>query len=283
MSIAPASRTDTLELLAVSAIWGASFLCITIALVDLAPLEIAAWRLGGAALVLLAVVRWRGLPVPLDRRSLLLFLLIGAFNGAIPFTLISWGQQSVTSSTTAILIATSRLAGMSLGFVGLLVLFIGAGRDAGAASGLPGMAAIVAAACCYALSGILIRRLTGVPGLSVAVGTLCAGALLLLPFLLVLHPPWQVSAGAPASAALAFLILGPTALAYVMRARIVQRNGAVFMSGVGYLIPLFAVLWGWLFLHERPSSRVFIALSLVLAGIAVGQWRSYTGRLPRTR
>ena len=117
MSIAPASRTDTLELLAVSAIWGASFLCITIALVDLAPLEIAAWRLGGAALVLLAVVRWRGLPVPLDRRSLLLFLLIGAFNGAIPFTLISWGQQSVTSSTTAILIATSPFATLALSHV----------------------------------------------------------------------------------------------------------------------------------------------------------------------
>ena len=68
MSIAPADRMDTLELLAVSAIWGASFLCITIALTDLAPLEIAAWRLGGAALVLLAIVRGRGLALPLDRR-----------------------------------------------------------------------------------------------------------------------------------------------------------------------------------------------------------------------
>jgi len=311
MSVIPASRTDLLELIAVSAIWGSSFLCIAIALDDLAPLEIAAWRLTLAAVLLLAVVRWRGLVIPLDARSLWLFLAIGALNGAIPFTLIGWGQQSVASSTTAILIATSpfatlalshlmsdderfgwgRLVGLLLGFGGILVLFsdglgVGqAGNEAGGEAGgegssLPGMLAIVAAACCYALSAILIRRLPGVPSLSVVAGTLCAATLLLLPFLLVRHPPWQATPDAPAALAVLFLAVGPTAVAYVMRTRIVQRNGAVFMSSAGYLIPLFAVLWGWLFLDERPSARVWIALSLVVAGIVVGQWRSYTGRLP---
>jgi len=303
MSVTPATRTDLAELVVVSAIWGSSFLCIAIALDDLAPLEIAAWRLGLAAVLLLALIRWRGLSIPTDRRSVTLLLVIGALNGAIPFTLISWGQQSVASSTTAILIATSpfttlalshlmsdderfgwsRLAGLSLGFTGILVLFgEGLAGGAGAGSSLPGMLAIVLAASCYALSAILIRRLKGVPGLSIVAGTLSAGALMLLPLLLVLHPPWQARPGVTATLAVVFLALGPTALAYVMRTRIVQRNGAVFMSSAGYLIPLFAVLWGWLFLHERPTLRVFIALSLVIAGIAVGQWRSYTERLPAT-
>lgn len=296
MRVTPASPGHLAELVAVSAIWGSSFLCNAIALRDLAPVEIAAWRIAAAALVLLAIVRHLRLPIPVDRRSLVLFTAIGCLNGAIPFTLIGWGQQSVNSSTTAILIATSpfvtlllshfmsdddrfgwdRLLGLLLGFGGIVVLF---GEGWGNDATVPGMLAIVLAAACYALSAVLIRKLAGTPNLVVVAGTLSAGALVLLPIVLWLHPPWRVEAGLPALAALAFLALGPTALAYVMRTRLVQRNGAVFMSGAGYLIPLFAVLWGWLFLDERPSARVGAALAMVLAGIAAGQWRSYTGRL----
>jgi drug/metabolite transporter (DMT)-like permease len=95
----------------------------------------------------------------------------------------------------------------------------------------------------------------------------------LVPVLLVYFPPWQLTYQTHTLMAVLYLALGPTAIAYVLRAQIVQINGAVFMSNVGYLIPLFAVFWGWLFLDQHPSALMWLALAMVLAGIALGQWR----------
>lgn len=83
---------------------------------------------------------------------------------------------------------------------------------------------------------------------------------------------WKVAAvQANTLGAILFLALGPTAIAYVLRARAVQLNGAVFFSNVGYLIPPFAMLWGWLFLANSPTMAMRAALALILAGIGLGQ------------
>ena len=134
-----------------------------------------------------------------------------------------------------------------------------------------GMLAVVLASSCYSLSSLLIRRLAGMHSLLLVAGTLVAGSLVLIPLLLVLEPPWEQHYSTATLSAVVCLALGPTAMAYVLRAQIVQLNGAVFMSNVGYLIPLFAVLWGWLFLSQRPSLLMWIALSFILLGIALGQ------------
>lgn len=289
----PVARTptpfDVARLALVSALWGSSFLCNAVALRDFAPVAIAGWRVTMAALVVLLVCVVRGAAVTLDRRTVTLFLMIGLLNGAAPFTLIGWGQLHVESATAAILIAASpfatllfshfmtdddrftwqRLAGLVIGFVGVLVL-LGRGLVDGGGS-LAGMLAIVLAACCYALSALLIRRLGAMSSLVIVAGTLLASAALLMPFVLWLHPPWQQQASAGPLAALAFLALGPTAAAYVLRTAIVQRNGAVFMSGAGYLIPPFAMLWAWLFLGERPTATIWMALAMILAGLAIGR------------
>jgi drug/metabolite transporter (DMT)-like permease len=97
---------------------------------------------------------------------------------------------------------------------------------------------------------------------------------ILIPVLLVRHPPWQQAWHVDTLGALLFLALGPTAIAYVLRTQVVQLNGAVYMSNVGYLIPLFAVLWGWLFLAQQPTLAMWAALVLILAGIALGQRRN---------
>jgi drug/metabolite transporter (DMT)-like permease len=73
--------------------------------------------------------------------------------------------------------------------------------------------------------------------------------------------------------ALLYLAILPTALAYILRTQITQTNGALFMSNVGYLIPFFAVIWGWLFLNEVPGINMVMALVLICAGIALGQKR----------
>ena len=283
------TAVDVLRLLLAAALWGSSFLCNAVALEDFAPVAIAGYRVALAAGVVLVACRLRGLGVTLDRRTLALFLAVGLLNGAAPFTLIGWGQLRVESATAAILIAASpfatlafshfmtdddrftwrRLAGLLIGFSGVAALLWRGLLDGGGS--LPGMLAIALAACCYALSALLIRRLGAMPSLVIVAGTLVASACLLLPFVLWRHPPWEQEAAPAALAAVLFLALGPTAAAYVLRTAIVQRNGAVFMSGAGYLIPPFAMLWGWLFLGERPTATLWLALALILTGLAVGR------------
>ncbi len=162
-----------------------------------------------------------------------------------------------------------KFTGLMLGFTGVIVL-LGQGLLQGGGS-VSGMLAVVLAGCCYSMSSLLIRRLTGMPTLLLVAGTLVAGCVVMAPLLLVLHPPWHQDWHTNTLSALVVLALGPTAIAYVLRAQIVQINGAVYMSNVGYLIPLFAMLWGWLFLSQQPTLAMWIALLLILAGIAVGQ------------
>lgn len=280
---------DHLRLVTASALWGSTFLLNAVALADFSPVAIATYRIGVAAVLICLICRWMGLKAPRDRRTLLLLAAIGLLNSAVPFTLIGWGQLRIDSATTAILLASSpfftllfshfmtrddrfswqRLGGLVLGFFGVLVL-LGQGLMQGG-GGFVGMMAVVLAGSCYSMSSLLIRRLDGVPVLLLVAGTLVAGCVVMIPTLLVMHPPWQQSWHADTTGALLALALGPTAIAYVLRAQIVKINGAVYMSNVGYLIPLFAVLWGWLFLSQQPSVSMWIALALILAGIALGQ------------
>jgi len=286
------TATDVARLFLASALWGSSFLCNAIALEDFAPVAIAGWRVALAAIVVLFACRLRGLGVSLDRRTVGLFLAIGLLNGAAPFTLIGWGQLHVDSATAALLIAASpfatllfshfmtdddrftwrRLVGLLIGFSGVAIL-LGRGLADGGGS-LAGMLAVALAACCYAFSALLIRRLGDMPSLVVVAGTLSASTAMLLPIVLWVYPPWTQSAGPAPLAAILFLSLGPTAAAYVLRTRIVQTNGAVFMSGAGYLIPPFAMFWAWLFLGERPGASALLALTLILAGLAIGRGRA---------
>lgn len=291
----PALRKPTLgdyaRLLGASALWGSSFLLNEVALTDFSPIAIATYRITLAAVALCLICYWLGLRVQLDRRTALLLVAIAILNSVVPFSLIGWGQLRIDSATTAILLASSpfstlllshfmtrddrftwrKLIGLMFGFLGV-VLLLGLGARQGQGS-LAGMLVVIMASACYSLSSLLIRRLNGMNTLLLVAASLAAGAIMLLPIMLFMYPPWQQSYHSASLIALASLAIGPTAIAYVLRAQIVQLNGAVFMSNVGYLIPLFAVLWGWLFLSQKPSFVMWLALSLILGGIAVGQWR----------
>ena len=283
---------DHLRLLTAAAIWGSTFLLNAVALGDFTPVAIATYRVLLAAVVICLICKSMKLPIILDRRSVMLLAAIGLLNSAVPFTLIGWGQLRIDSATTAILLASSpfftllfshfmtrddrftwpKLMGLILGFLGVVVL-LGQGISQGS-GGFAGMLAVVAAGSCYSMSSLLIRRLKGMPTLLLVAGSLVAACVVMVPILLVTSPPWEQSWHLDTAGALAVLAIGPTAIAYVLRAQIVQINGAVFMSNVGYLIPLFAVFWGWLFLSEKPSIVMWVALGLILAGIAMGQRRT---------
>lgn len=280
---------DYLRLFVVSGVWGASFICIDIALADFSPLAITSWRVVLAAFVILLICRRMRLSIPIDRKSLTLFAIIGVLNSIVPFTLIGWGQQSVNSAVTALLIATSpfatlilshfmtgddrfsvnRLIGLVVGFSGVVVLF-GHGIIISGNNAL-GMLAIILASVCYSISSLLIRKLAHLRSMVIVAGSLLISGTMLLPVLLWQFPPWQQQASSSSIAALVFLAIFPTATAYVLRAQIVRINGAVFMSNAGYLIPLFATLWAWLFLSEIPSPVMWVAMLLIFIGIFIGQ------------
>ncbi len=273
----------------VSAIWGSSFICNDIALAHFRPLAIACWRILLAGLVVLLITRIMQLKIPRDKYSLILLTGIGALNGLVPFTLIGWGQQTVNSAVTALLITTSpfvtlllshymtgddrfswnRLLGLLIGFLGVAVLF---GQEILlSGNSVFGMLAIMLAAACYSMSALLIRKLSHLPSLVIVSGSLLSMCVLALPLVLWFFPPWQQETSAKSLLALVFLALFPTAIAYVLRAQIVRVNGAVFMSTAGYLIPLFAALWSWLFLDEVPAPIMWVAMALIFAGIYLGQ------------
>ncbi|MFT6306629.1 MAG: drug/metabolite transporter (DMT)-like permease [Gammaproteobacteria bacterium] len=291
-AIRKAGIIDYLQLLVAAGMWGGTFLLNEIALADFAPIAIAAYRIMLAALILCLVCYLKGLVPALNIRNMWLILAIGLLNSVVPFSLIGWGQLRIDSSTTAILLATSpffalllshyitrddrfawnKLAGLAVGFLGVVAL-MWQGQAQGGGS-LAGMLVVVLAGGCYSLSAILIRKLPEMPSLVLVASTLTVASIILIPVLLWWYPPWEQVHQASSLSALLFLAIGPTATAYVLRVRIVKSSGAVFMSNVGYLIPLFAVFWSWLFLSQKPSVIMWLSLALIFTGLAIGQRKS---------
>lgn len=291
----PPTAGDVTRLILLGAIWGSTFMWIEIALADFAPTSIVAARILLGAGLLLAFARWRGEPWPRGRAIWGLIFLIGLINNAVPFFLISWGQQYVASSLAAILLGIGpflnlalahwftrddrltwpKLGAMVLGFAGIVVL-VAPGLLAGPLdAALLGQAAVLLASLCYAVANLLTRRLTGqvAPVMSAGV-TLASAALYTLPVALTLDRPWEMAPpGWPALGALILLGMLPTGLAFVLRFRMIAEVGTTFSAQVAYLIPLFGVAYGWTFLSERPSALALLALLLILSGIGLSQQR----------
>jgi len=281
--------TDYLSLLLVGSLWGASFICNDIALEYFSPIAIACWRILIATLILWLISLQQNVRVPTDIKTLGLLSAIGMLNSIVPFSLIAWGQQTINSGLAGLLFAASpfmtlffshvltrddrfqthRLYGLLIGFSGVALLFVRELVVSG--NSVNGMLAILAASCCYALAGVLIRRVGHLHSLVIVLGSLLIVSSVLLPILLIWFPPWQQAASLHSLLALLFLSVGSTALAYVVRARIVRTNGAVFMSTVGYLIPLFALFWAWVFLAETPTTTMLISIVLVFIGLYISQ------------
>jgi drug/metabolite transporter (DMT)-like permease len=301
--LTPHPLGDWVRLLALTVLWGSAFLLTKIAVSTLSPDLVVAGRLAVACLLLapLALLRPRsgGARLPWGARLWVFLLLIAVFGNALPFSLIAWGQQRIDSALAGILMAIMplatlglshylvpgerltpyRIAGFLFGFSGVLVLL---GPDAlqGAAKGegsLPAMLAVLGGALCYAVSAILARLRPASDALPSAAATTLMATGLMLPFVLGpgdLDLPLQ---GTAASLG-AVLALGAfsTALASILYFQLITSAGPAFVSQLNYLIPLWAVAAGMLFLGERPEPKALYALLLILGGILLV-------RLERTR
>ncbi len=279
-------------------IWGGSFLAVEIALRAWPPLWIVAGRVSLAALFLLVVSSLKGIPLPetgsrAGRRIWLHAIAMGFFSNALPFSLLSWAQKHVTSGFAGITMASvpllilplahflvpgermslRRLAGFLVGFIGVGVL-IGPGIFASAGSDLEGIAQIacLAAAASYAIGSIITRLTPPTPLLAFSTAALMAATAMIVPLALVIEPLPDVFALAPAAAVI-YLALLPTAIATLILVRLVHRAGPAFLSLVNYQVPVWAMLFGLIFLGEELPGRFVLALALILAGLALGQAR----------
>lgn len=284
----PGGAVDYLLLLALALIWSSSFALIKIGVHSIGPISLTAGRLAVAALFLLLWLRLRGERLPVDPHSLALFLFIGLFGNALPFTLIGWGEIHVDSSLAAILmgimpISTAllahlflpdepfrarTLAGMACGLGGMLML-VGASALEDLGSAVPAQLAILGGAVSYSVTTVAVRLHTRLSGVKMSAGAMLAGALLSVPAALLLEQP--LATAPTAGSLLSMLLLGlfPTALASVIYFRVVCNLGATTFSQLNYLIPVFGSLLGILALGERLQWQTGAALLLVLAGIAL--------------
>ncbi len=283
-----ATPLDVSKLVFVGALWGASFIFITLALNSFGPLSIAAWRITIAAVVLLIISRLTGQLLPLQFKDWIKMAQIGVLNSALPFFLIGWGMQYISSAEAALLMASGtffalilshfsstderfnvyRASGVAIGFAGVFTLVITELLESGTGA-LKGQLAVMTAGFSYATSSVMSRRIMHLPSLSAAGCVMLTASIYMLPIAFVMEEPLPTEADPAAIAAIAQLGLLATALAYVIRLHIIRHNGAIFMSLVGYLIPLFGVIWSWLFLAETLATQTLVALATILLGIAV--------------
>ena len=291
---------EWLLLLALSGLWGSSFFFYKVMNQALPPFTIVLGRMGLAALVLNALLMQRGQllgrATPWGE-----LLLLGFLNGVVPFSLFAWAETRVSSGTAAMLNATTPLfsvllahalrterlswgrgAGVLFGLAGVAVL-IGPAALLSAGGDLLGDAACLAAAFSYAMAGVFARRLRGLSPLQVAAGQLTGGVLVLLPLAAVTDRFWTLPLPAVSvwAALLGISLLG-TALAYLLYFRLMATAGPTNAMLVTFLLPISALLLGWVFLSEHVPGRAYAGMALIGAGLAildgrVSRWRS--GRL----
>lgn len=287
-------------LAALVAMWGSSFMFIKIGVATVPTFTLVAARLILGAAILLVIMRLRGVRLPSwrggGRRAWGCYTLLALLGNCIPFTTITWGQQRTDSALAGILMAVMPLAtmllahffvqgehmtrhrviGFVLGFAGLVVLMGPSAFDGVAAVPLAALSqmAILFGALCYAGNSVLTRTLArGDDVLVASTAMLLIASVITLPVALVVDKPWQVDAGAASLWAILWLGVGPTAIATVVYFKLIATAGPTFMSLVNYMSPAVAVFLGVLLLGETPGLHAYLALALILLGIAVSQWR----------
>ncbi|HET6836037.1 MAG TPA: DMT family transporter [Acidimicrobiales bacterium] len=268
-------------------IWGWSFLFIKVAGEGLTPTTVAWARIALGAAVLYAVLRGQRRRVPVDRVSLRHYAVVTLAGNIVPFTLLAWGEQHITSALTAVLNASTplftaafaaiglserlrpvQIAGLALGIVGVAVAAGVGAADLEGSSTAGALAAIFAGAG-YGIAFVYMRRhLVSYPPIVAATGQLATGTVLLFPVAAATSAAGGVSLTPTRVASILLLGVLGTGVAYVLNYRIIADIGATKASLVTYIIPVVAVVVGILVLDEPFEARLLVGGALTVAGIA---------------
>ncbi|TAG83964.1 MAG: EamA/RhaT family transporter [Betaproteobacteria bacterium] len=278
---------DLFDFVLLAALWGASFLFIRVGAPEFGPITLIGLRVLIAAICLWPLL-WlmQRNSTNVMRSHAMPLAVVGVTNSALPFCLLAFASLSLTAGFTSLINASVPLwaaliglvwlrasmngaqwFGLALGVVGMVILTWGKVDFKPGGSGVAILAGLIAT-CSYGFSTHYAkRRLTAVPPLGVATGSQTAAAIVLLPLTAWFWPQANPSVGAWVS----LILLGTfsTALAYILYFRLIAGLGGQKASTVTFLIPVFASLWGWVFLGETVTRTMLVGGSVVLLGTAL--------------
>jgi drug/metabolite transporter (DMT)-like permease len=283
-------KSDWLILIILALIWGGAFVFIGVAVRHVDPLTYVWLRLSIAAAAMWAFLKIKGQPLGLPREVWGSILLLALLNNALPFTLFGWGQTHIASGLAAILNATTpiwgvivahiltqdermnprKVAGVLLGFGGVAVM-IGPSMLANIGTDAVAQLACITASLSYALAAVWARRFRrmGLSPMSVTTGQLSAGAVMMLPMMLLFGQPWtQPFPPLMAWGAIVALALFCTAFGYVLYFRLIDSAGATNALLVTLLVPPVAIFLGAILLNESLAPQDFAGLALIALGLA---------------
>lgn len=288
-----AKPLDWLGMIALVVMFGSAFMLTKISVQVYPPSIVAGGRIIIAAIMLVVIALYRKESFKFLRNYWLLLVALAFFGCSLPFYLISWGQQTVDSSIAGILMAVmplttivlahffvigerltpNRVVGFVLGFIGILVLFGPSALDNfdNDVGRLIAMLAILAGALSYAVNTIIAKRLPDESFIALSAAVMTFASVLMLPGMFVANQNWEISIQSAEFISLVLLGVFPTGVATVIYFAVIIRVGPSFLSQINYLIPVWAVLIGILFLNESVGYNAIIALVIILLGIAIAQ------------
>jgi drug/metabolite transporter (DMT)-like permease len=270
------------------AIWSSSFMWIKIAVAEIGPVTLVAFRVLFGLLFGVAVILIQRAQLPRSLKEWTPLLILGITNVAIPFFLISWGEQSIDSAVAAILDATvplftiliahyllhddkmtvPKVLGLLMGFAGVVILM---SKDIGASAGsVLGQLAVVLACVFYAGSGVYARKTTeSTPGIFRSVGPLVSSTAVMWLATFLVESPVEIPQLGITWIALLFLGIVGSGIAFILLYYLIHEIGPTRTSMVTYLFPLGGVLLGVIFLNEELSWQVLVGGVLVILSLVV--------------
>ena len=262
-----------------------AFFNIKIATYSYGPITIAFLRIFFGMIPVLLLCFYKKIKIEVFSKDWKWFAAIGVINLVIPFFLIAYGVQKVQSNLAAILMSTTpisatilahlfidkekinlvKILGIILGFLGIVYLFSEnlLINDENLFSALM----ILVGSTFYVIGGILTLKISHKKNENVTASILIWGTIFVCPISLIIEQPWNLNPSLESTLSLIYLGVFPTGIAWLLRFMILKRNGLVFQSQVAYLIPIFGVILGYLFLNELVTSKILISLFIVILGI----------------
>tara|TARA_B100001540_G_scaffold282264_1_gene272909 strand:- start:207 stop:1103 length:897 start_codon:yes stop_codon:yes gene_type:complete len=277
--------TDYILLSILALIWASAFFNIKIATYSYGPITIAFLRIFFGAIPVVLLCFYKKIQIEAFSKDWLWFASIGVINLVIPFFLIAYGVQKVQSNLAAILMATTPLSatilahfftndekinliksiGILIGFFGIVFLF--SDNILINQNNLTYALMILLGSTFYVIGGLLTLKISEKKNENVTASILIWGSIIVFPVCLIIEQPWTLNPRLDSTLSLIYLGVFPTGIAWLLRFRILKKNGLVFQAQVAYLIPIFGVILGYLFLKELITIKVIFALIAVVIGI----------------
>ena len=279
------SLLDYFLLTFLALIWASAFFNIKIATYSFGPVTIAFLRVFLGAIPVLLLCYYKDIKIEAFSRDWHWFAMIGFINLVAPFFLIAYGVKSVQSNLAAILMSTTPLSstvlghfytknekfnftktfGVLIGFSGILYLF--SDKLLIDENNFFSAVLILLGSTCYVIGGVLTLKISKKKNENVTGSILIWATIILIPLVSIIEQPWNLNPRLDSTISVIYLGLVSTGIAWLLRFRILVKNGLIFQSQVSYLIPIFGTILSFIFLKELITTKVLISLLAVSVGI----------------